>query len=133
MTDSKLTYPTCVVCGNAWSSIEGEHLRDDKTMWCCQGHDTIWYYQYKDGSASFNRKVNNLYGSDYEVCWNCSCMEESCAGKNIIRSIDIDDEGEILREFDPPLPFTITREELYSLIAPGNCGKNTESYADKDR
>lgn len=115
VSDQYLTYLNCVICGHEWSSIEGEHLRDNKTMWCCHGHDTIWYYQDADGTSSFDLEVDNLHGSDYQVRWNCHCMDEECKGKNIIVSVDVDD-SEIIKQFDSSIPYNISRDELYKLI-----------------
>jgi hypothetical protein len=113
--DQNLTYLNCVICGHQWSSLEGETLREHKTMWCCNAHDTLWYYQDADGTCSFDLEVDNLHGSDYQVRWNCQCMDEECRGKNIIISVDVDD-SEIVKEFDQPIPYNISRDELYKLI-----------------
>jgi hypothetical protein len=120
----ELKYPTCVLCHHEWSSLPDEYLRDDLTMWCCNNHDTVWYYQTKDGHASIDMEVNNLHGQDYDVRWNCHCMSEECRGKNVIYAVfdygddDGYDETDGLIRFctDEEMPFNISREDLYKLI-----------------
>ena len=116
-----LTYINCVICGGAWSSLKDELPQDNKTMWCCDGHDTVWCFQNEDGKAEIQMEVNNLHGHDYDIRWNCLCMVEECYGKNVIYlTYDDDDEnatdGLVRFCTDEEMPFNISREDLYKLI-----------------
>jgi hypothetical protein len=115
-----LVHQKCIRCNQEWSSLEDEHLRDNMTLWCCNDHDTILYYQYKDGKASFDMEVNELHGNDYDVRWNCNCMEEKCFGKNVIYQVydyDSNIANDIIRYCTlEEMPYNISREDLYKLI-----------------
>jgi hypothetical protein len=117
MSDLNLKHPVCVICGQPWSYLPDEYQRPDKMLWCCASHDTLWYYQDTNGEASFDLEIDNLYGFDYQVRWNCHCMVEECRGKNIILLIDEDQDNRIIMQFDIPLPYDISREELDRLIS----------------
>jgi hypothetical protein len=111
-----MLHPNCVICGEAWSSIP----EDKTTMWCSPedcSHDTLWAFVSQDGSVSFDLEMWGIGEPSYHIRWNCDCMVEECFGKNVV--IDVDDpEGEykIIKSFDPPLPYTITRQELIRLL-----------------
>jgi len=112
-----LIYPTCVVCHSEWSSLEDEILRNNKTMWCCNGHYTIWYYQDKDGECSFEMEIDDINKNPYyQIRWNCHCMVPECWKKNVVTSFDENEEYKIIKKFDPPLSFNITKEQILELI-----------------
>jgi hypothetical protein len=118
--EMELVHPTCVRCHQEWSSLPDEYLRDDLTMWCCNNHDTVWCFQNRgDDKAEIQMEVNNLHGDDYDIRWNCLCMEEKCYGKNVIYLTYVDDnatDGFVRFCTDEEMPLNISREELYKLI-----------------
>ena len=113
-THLETTYPNCVVCGKTWSSLPD----DPNTMWCSPedgSHDTIWGFINKDGSYSFDLEMWGIGKPSFTIRWNCSCMIDECLGKNIVIRMDNEDY-KIIKTFDPPIPYAISRRELIRLL-----------------
>lgn len=131
-------HPKCVICGGNWGCYKksarpvgnGHYIEwvDGFTMYCCPddgAHGVIWYYQNADGTYNFDYEMKCPEGQpQYWVRWNCDYPDEF-KGKNVV--IDADkalyydyDKGNceyiVLGTFDPPLPYTITYEELTKLL-----------------
>jgi len=104
------TYPNCILCGKEWSS-----LPEDLTTFWCSSHYTLWGYLNQDGSYSFDLEMWDSGEPSFDIRWNCNCMVEECFGKNVVLNMD-DDNCSIIKMFDPPLPYTITRQELIELL-----------------
>jgi hypothetical protein len=130
-----LIEPVCVNCKGEWHHggedivpIMNGHILDNYdsfTRWCSAGnHDTLWYYQDRDGTCSFDMEIDDLAGSDYQIRWNCHCGVIECYGKNVIaRTHSSDGAYKIIREFEE-LPLNLSREQLYKLISEAeNCSK----------
>lgn len=109
-------YPNCVICGKEWAHLPGK----TDIQWCSNNHDTIWFYQEDNGVCSFDREVNDLYGTDYLVSWNCQCSDQECLGQNIIYQYDDKDHKHIVKCVEPVdlfmLPLNISRERLHDFI-----------------
>jgi hypothetical protein len=55
----------------------------------------------------------------FEVRWNCNCMGDECFGKNVVlkhKFNDGEDDYKIIKTFDPPIPYAISRRELIRLL-----------------
>jgi hypothetical protein len=111
-------FPSCVICGKEWAHLPG----NTGIKWCSNNHDTIWFYQEENGVCSFDREVNDLYGEDYLISWNCQCSDEECLGKNIIYQYQYQDKDyrRPIKYVEPVdlfmLPLNISRERLYRFI-----------------
>ena len=109
-------FPNCVICGKEWAHLPNQ----TEVRWCSNNHDTIWLYQEEDGVCSFDREVNNLYGEDYLISWNCRCSDTECVGKNIIYHYISKDYKLPIIYVEPVdlfrLPFNISRDQLYHFI-----------------
>ena len=121
-------YLVCPICNKEWDSLEkiarpinNGHIIDwvdSFTMWCCDdSHDSLTYYQNKDGTISFDMEIDGFENEYYQVRWNCECMVEDCSGKCVlIKSGDDYHPYEILKEFNPPLPINLSKEEVRRII-----------------
>jgi len=126
----KPIYPVCPICQHEWQSLEKKPMIignghvdwvDSFQMWCSGygQHTTFWYYQNKKNECSFDLEFWGRHQTDeknLQVRWNCNCMSDECLGKNVVIDVDDLESSAVLKTFDFPLPFDITREQIDQLL-----------------
>jgi hypothetical protein len=117
-----IIYPKCIICDDKWDDDPREYgINGGLELFCSNNHDTIWYYQSKDGKCSFDRNIDDLHGYEFLLRYNCNCMEPACFGKNVIYTCSYQKcygsyPDKILKCFDPPLPLDISHQDLWNKI-----------------
>ena len=129
-----LVYPVCVLCGQEWPSLGNDQRDLYLTRWCCgpkdKRHHNVWYYSSANGNHSIQMEMHGIgpNGLNYDVRWNCDCMEEDCLGQNVIYDANDDYDhpelggGELVRFCTwEEMPFDISDEAMWKLIEDAKC------------